>query len=302
MDEFGWSVAVTSSSQGTYAAIGASDNNSGFDVVYVYVLSHGKWRRQAALPDPGQSGSDNFGVAVAITSTMLVVGAPCVNNEDGKFYVYLRFDQGWILAGGALNPANQPHTWFGQSLSVSGKNILVGEVDKAYMFTETPRQTLRRTATIQNPSSAADNFGWEVALSGSTAVVTAPGGVSETIISSPLSAGEVYVYKPKGRTWSLRQKVRVPAGAKGDQFGYSVSLESNFMLIGMPLYGSAGCGTAFEFAFSGSRWSARTQIKNQQCSKNAQFGFAVAKSGKSGVFGAPNSHARKGAAYLRKVS
>jgi FG-GAP repeat len=302
LDEFGWSVAIASSSAGTYAAVGASAGNGNVNIVYIYQLLHGKWRQQTALQDPGASDLDNFGDSVAITPNTLVVGAPCVGNERGKFYVWLRFGERWVPEAVESNPANKPRQWFGASVSISGNNILVGAVDSAYIYSGAPRHHWHRTATLRNPGSAKDYFGWDVALSGATAAIGAPGGIPSMVITSPLSAGATYVYMLRGNTWSLRGKLTPPRGASGDQFGYSVALAGNSMLIGMPLYGSTGCGKAYEFELSDKKWLPSRQIRNPHCNGKTEFGFAVAQSGSSGALGAPNCNSLHGAVYLRKVS
>lgn len=301
MDEFGWSVAVTSSSNGTYAAVGATDNNSSFDFVYVYKLLSGKWRQQVALPDPGASSQDNFGSSVAISGTTLVVGASCVDTHTGEFWIYEHFTQSWVLKAHELDPANKQDDFFGQSLSVSGNRILAGATDKAYVFTETPRHRWYRTSNIRNPGIAEDNFGLVAALSGTTAVIGAPGGVAGAIISSPLSAGASYVYTLRDKKWSLAKKLKAPRGVQGDQFGYSLALVGNVMLIGMPLEGKTGCGRAFVFKAVRGKWLLQAQILNPHSTSHDEFGFSVAESGSTAVYGAPYANALRGAVHFKKL-
>ncbi len=300
LDEFGWSVAITNTSTGVYAAVGASAGNVSYNIVYVYAFTKGKWRQQAALPDPAASNSSNFGDAVAISSTTLVVGAPCINKETGKLYVYERFGQSWIPKTSETNPTDSPREEFGQSLSIAGDNVLVGAVDAAYVYTETSHHHWYRAATFRNPGSPQDNFGWEVTLDGGTAVVGAPGGVASTVIPAPLRTGAAYVFTLRGTKWSLGSKLQAPAGATGDQFGYSVALSGNALLIGMPLYGGAGCGRAFEFDLTGSQWRRDGQFFDPACVSNSQLGFAVAQAGISQAIGAPYCNSLLGAVYLRE--
>lgn len=303
LDEYGWSVAITSSSAGTYAAVGASSGNANYNIVYVYVLANGKWSQQAMLPDPGGSGSDNFGDSVAISANKLIVGSPCVDNENGRAFVYLRFNQSWTLEASIPNPLSTPKTWFGQSVSISGSNIMIGAVDKAYIYTENAKRHWLRTKSFTNPGSAKDNFGWDVALSGTTAAVGAPGGVPNTVVASPLSAGSTYVFTLRHGKWSLQSKISSPSHIKGNQFGYSISLAGDSLLIGMPLSGKIKCGSAYEYRRSGTKWQSQAPIPDKQCngSGGSQFGFAVAQSGNQGVFGAPYCNSLKGNVYLMKV-
>jgi hypothetical protein len=301
MDEFGWSVAITSSSAGTYAAVGATDDNSSFDFVYVYRLSGGKWHQQQALPDPGASSLDNFGASVAISGTTLVVGASCVNVHTGEFWIYKHFTAGWVLTGHESDPGKQSEDFFGQSLSVSSNTIVAGATDVAYVFAETKRQRWYRVATLTNPGSADDNFGLVTALSGTTAVIGAPGGVVGARISSPLSAGAGYVYALQGKTWRLVRKLKAPRGVVGDQFGYSAALVGDVMLIGMPLEGNTGCGRAFVFKLVAGRWILQSQVLNRHATSHDELGFSVGESGNTGVFGAPYANAQQGAVHFQKL-
>jgi hypothetical protein len=302
LDEYGWSVAISDSPEGVYAAVGAEDENSDPDVVYVYDLAHGAWQQQMTLPDPRASNQDGFGDAVAISGSTLVVGSMCINNESGQIYIYERFAQSWDLVASDTNPSGMPNEWFGESVSMSGGNFIVGASGEVYQFTENSKHHWRRAATITNPGSAKDNFGWAVSLSGTTAAIGAPGGIPGSPVPSPFSAGITYVFTLQSKIWSLRGKVRPPAGSKGDQFGYSVATTGSTVLVGMPLYGAAHCGRAFSFKHVGTHWHLQAPFYNKGCTGNSEYGFAVGLSGASGAFGAPFCNSQRGASYLLKIS
>jgi FG-GAP repeat len=301
LDEFGWSVAISSTSAGSYAAVGATDDNSSYDFVYVYTLSGGKWTQEAALPDPGTSNQDNFGSSVAISSTTLVVGASCVNNHSGKLLIYQKIHQIWTLQTSESDPAARSDDFFGQSLAISRNQILAGATDMAYVFTETPKHRWYRTGTIPNPGSAKDNFAFNLALSGTTALIGAPGGVSATNISSPLTSGASYVFILKEKNWLLISKLKPPVGSTGYQFGFSVAIAGNSLLVGMPLYGESKCGRAFVYASSNQKWHLVTHVAEKRCNPNDEFGYSVGEAKASGAFGAPFANALQGAVLLRKV-
>ena len=67
-------------------------------------------------------------------------------------------------------------------------------------------------------SGERDEFGSSVAISGTTAVIGAPGNEK--------GAGAVYVftYNADGRRWRQQTKLTAQDTAAGDQFGWSVSI------------------------------------------------------------------------------
>ena len=81
-----------------------------------------------------------------------------------------------------------------------------------------------------------------MAISGSTAVVGAPGKNSNT--------GAAYVFTRSGSTWSQRAELTAADGAAGDGFGYAVALSGSTAVVGAP-YKSA----AYVFTGSGGTWT-----------------------------------------------
>jgi Tol biopolymer transport system component len=297
-DYYAWAVAISSTKSGNYVAVGGNDANGKPDRVYIYKGSGKTWHIQQTINDIGGQSSDMFGDAIAISGNTLVVSATCVNNNSGTMYVWLRFSERWTLEATEVDPAGQPNDFFGQSVSISGNEILAGAVDAAYVYTGTPKHHWFRTAVFQNPGSPDDNFGYGVALSGTKAVIGAPGGVPGAEISSPPSAGAAYIYTFTGKTWSNPKELTAPPGDSGDEFGHSVAMTGNKIVIGMPVSGRVSCGSALVFNGSGSRWFPNGQVIDPRCANNDQFGFAVGLSAATAGIGAPKANKSKGAAFF----
>ncbi len=121
---------------------------------------------------------------------------------------------------------------FGASVAADG-NLLVagapnddnGSIDsgRAYVLNAT---TGALVATLANPTPAfEDRFGHSVAVSGNTVVVGAPN--DDTGASN---SGSVYVFN--ATTGALVATLANPTPAVNDQFGYSVAVSGNTVVVG----------------------------------------------------------------------
>ena len=145
-----------------------------------------------------------------------------------------------------------------------------------------------------------DNFGWSIALSGDTSIIT-----SMTFDNSTsYGTGVAYVYQWDGTHW-LKQTTLAPSdGASGNSFGHSVALDGNVAVVGAPFdIGEASDesllrGAAYIFARIGMTWESQSKIF---ASDSIRFGHSVAVSGDTVLVGAPNTAVTapsSGAAYI----
>jgi len=297
-DGYAWSVAISSTKTGTYVAIGSNASNGQLNNVYVYQGNGVTWNLQATITDPGGDTPDRFGDALAISSTTLVVGAYCDTDNVGAAYIFHRSGSNWVQQAKIEDPAGNPGANYGNAVAVSGNTVLVGALDAAYVYTNETGQGWVQTATFANPGKSDDNFGESVAIAGTTAVIGAPGNAPG---SSTILSGAAYVYTKAGSTWTQQQKLTHPAGTKGDIFGYSLAMNSTTMLIGMPVYGAVGCGTAYVYKPSNGTWVKQARQADPDCQNGDDFGFSVALFGAYGVYGAPCINSDQGAVYVRKL-
>jgi FG-GAP repeat len=75
-------------------------------------------------------------------------------------------------------------------------------------------------------AAATDEFGWSVAILGSTAFVGAP--------FEHLKAGAAYVFARSGDSWSQKAKVTASDAAEDDFFGGSVAISGSTAVVGAP--------------------------------------------------------------------
>jgi hypothetical protein len=186
-DNFGTSVAIS----GSTAVVGASGKSSSTGAAYVFVRSGTTWSQQAKLTASDAASNDFFGTSVAISGSTAVVGAFGNNSNTGAAYVFVpkvTFPFGWSQQAKLTASDGVSLDDFGISVAISGSTAVVGASRKsgdtgaAYVFVQSggfPFFSWSQQAELTaSDGGMNDHFGASVALSGSTAVVGAPGNTS----------------------------------------------------------------------------------------------------------------------------
>ncbi len=154
-------------------------------------------------------------------------------------------------------------------------------------------------------TGANDSFGISVAVSGDTVVVGAVGEDSSTtaVNSTPnenaRSAGAAYVFVRSGGTWSQQAYLKALNSGEDDNFGISVSVSGDTIVVGAkgerssttgvnksPNESAAASGAAYVFVRNGSIWSQQAYLKASNTGANDEFGRSVAVSGDTVIVGA----------------
>jgi len=156
-----------------------------------------------------------------------------------------------------------------------------GLVSTAYSKNLLPMQLKELHASDSAPH---DNYGIIVALSTDTAVIGTPFDNSHSF-----NAGSVYVYTRSHRTWTLQQKLIASDSAPGDQFGWSLALQSNTLLIGARFDDDRGynSGSVYVYIRNGDVWIEQQKLSASDGSVNDQYGHSIALAGNRAIIGAP---------------
>lgn len=184
--DWGSTVAISS----TTLVIGASQANSNRGAAFVYTRAGSKWHRQAKLVGtPGcQCGS-----GASLSGSTLAIGGYSTLRNRARGYIYARSGSQWRLQGSLTTPAGKTgDTQYWTSVAVSGSRALVGDplpnphqCGAAYEYTRTGSRWRQRAKLVNPGCAAGDEFGYAVALSGTTALIGAAGWHN--------NAGQVYV-------------------------------------------------------------------------------------------------------------
>src|SRR3989344_5658740 len=196
------------------------------------------------INNPTPAAGDIFGNSVSIDEDRFIIGAPSDDTgatDAGSAYF---FD---ATTGALLQTFNNPTPaeadFFGSSVSLSGNMALIGAYNddtgatnagSAYLFDTTTGTLLH---TFNNLTPATSNlFGASVSISSDKVLI----GVYADDTGAN-NAGSAHLYD--ATTGTLLQTFNNPTPAFNDQFGYSVSISGDKVLISAPLnnthYGSA---------------------------------------------------------------
>jgi hypothetical protein len=287
-DEFGYSVALS----GSTAVVGAI-NNAGTGAAYVFTGSGSTWSQQAKLTASDGAASDSFGFSVAIAGSTAVVGADTKNSSAGAAYVFTRSGTTWSQQAELTASDGAASGFFGYSVALSGSTAVVGAVGSnrtgaAYVFLRSGSTWSQQAKLTASGGIAGDEFGYSVALSGSTAVVGA--------INNNAGTGAAYVFTRSGTTWTQQAKLTASDGAASDFFGYSVTIAKSTAVVGAP--DNLGTGAAYIFTGSGSAWTQKAKLTAPGSPGNDFFGYSVTLSGTTAVVGAYGRKTFTGAAYV----
>ena len=87
-------------------------------------------------------------------------------------------------------------------------------------------------------------------------------------------AGAAYVYVMETvDNWTMQQKLTADDGAVNDNFGASISIDGNYVVVGAPGHGTGGA--AYVFYRSGSTWTQQAKLDDAGTGVGDNFGFSV---------------------------
>ncbi|MCU7959917.1 MAG: VCBS repeat-containing protein [gamma proteobacterium symbiont of Bathyaustriella thionipta] len=154
---------------------------------------------------------------------------------------------------------------------------------------------------LASDAASNDELGNAVAISGDTVVIGAP---DESHGGIQFHQGAAYVYVRNGNNWVQQAKLIASGGNIEDNFGTSVAIEGNTILVGAPNDDFKGFDSGAVYVFTrivGSSWMQRTKIVAFDGIGGDQFGNAVALSGSTALIGAYRAQGNfnsSGAAYV----
>jgi hypothetical protein len=298
LDYFGCSVSIDADTV-VIGADGDDDGGSASGSAYVFTRSAGAWTEQQKLTASDAAFGDYFGCSVSVAGDTIAVGA--VGDDDlgsvsGSAYVFTRSDGTWAEQQKLTASDGAADDLFG-SVSISGQTIVVGasgggtsdRPGSAYVFTRTDNTWTEQQRLIASDGAVGDHFGSAVSLSGETIVVGAQGHDH----AAP-DSGAAYVFARSGTTWTEQQKLTASDGAGDHQFGQSVSISVDTIIVGAPRDDDAGtrAGAGYAYGRNGNTWteSATKLIYSRFGAYGVyrdEFAHSVAGDGDYLVVGAP---------------
>ncbi len=311
-DRFGTAVAQSGDRILITAAnddLGAINSGTGYfydltsptPVVPVHVLNH-----------PGVAVDNHFGSSVAVSGSLMAVGAP----DDDLTYIGTGSVTVYDLNSATPTvpvlfiPSPQPASSivFGCAVALEGTRLVVGArgestgapfAGSVYVFDLIGATPTVPVLTLNNPMpGSGDDFGVSVALSGSRVVV---GARSDDTVAS--NAGSAYVYDLAGATPTtpILTLNQTPAD---DQFGTSVGISGTSVIVSAHNNDTGGANSGVVYVYdllSGTPSTPVQTLNNPTPASSDLFGYAVSISGTRAVVGAYSDNtgaSDAGAAYV----
>lgn len=196
---------------------------------------------------------------------------------------------------------------YSRSLSASEIQAIVNAGSAGKCTTSSGAQATGRLSQKQKllatPTVGSSGFGYSVAVDGNTMVVGANG--FDTTPTTGINIGKAYVFVRNNGTWTQQAELQANDGAAGDEFGYSVSISGDTIIVGS-LRGNApalNSGAAYVFVRSGTTWTQQQKLTASDGAADDEFGNAVTISGDTIAVGAhsadqPNGGGHAGAVYI----
>ena len=296
-DIYGFSVAIS----GDTAIVGAprEDNSKGHNSgrAYIYIRENGKWSFQKKLM-PVKIESENineddfknygFGWSVDIHGSTAIVGAPYGRNKDnvksGAVYIYVRNSGVWSFQAKLTPDDGKELGAFGSSVAIDDEIVVVGsdnmsEPGSAYVFVQDSAGWTQLEKFKLQDSTSNDGFGYSVDVDKETVVV----GAYKVEVNSTTAAGSAYVFTKNGSEWD-RQELLDPNGKEKDEFGKSVAISGDTVIVGSP-----GDNDVYAHIFTrngAGDWELNEPLVGEGLDKYDQFGKSVAISGDIAIVGA----------------
>jgi len=281
----GYSVAIS----GTTVVVGA------YDRAYVFTKTASGWDQVAELEGSDSVRDDDFGDSVAISGTTAIVGENNYPNYPGRAYVFTKTASGWDQVAELEGSDSVPDDDFGDSVAISGTTAIVGadeaayrDAGRAYVFAKTA-SGWEQTAELKGSDTVGkDQFGWSVAISGTTAIVGA--------LNHANGAGRAYVFTKTAGVWKQTAELKGSDTVAYDSFGWSVAVSGTMAVVGANT--QVGGGRAYVFTKRAAVWKQTAELKGSDTVAFDDFGTSVAISGMTAIVGADNHANGAGTAYV----
>jgi len=307
-ESFGSSVSVS----GCYAIVGCpGDYSPMWFAGSAYIYERNPSTGWSLTPDPinGIISADDadfedfFGWSVSIDGDTAIVGAPWKDSgafEDvGAAYIFERDPVNGIWGETVKLLPSTPYAnyiSFGCSVSIDGDYAVVGAygdsafTGAAYVFDASGAggwSTASRTR-LSILGTPGDSIGRSVSIDGDYIVVGAPDFATST--------GIAYVFKKTVAGWIRITMLGDPFGGTSyDRFGYSVSIDGDYMVVGAP---GDDYDTGVAYVFDKSSGWGYVATLTSSVTWGDYFGWSVSINGDYAVVGAPGCNAYTGEAYL----
>jgi hypothetical protein len=348
-DFFGASVDI----DGDYIVVGAyqeDENASGSATMsntgsaYIFKNIEGTWTQIQKICASDRFTDDYFGYSIGISGDFIAVGAYQEDEDEvganpqekaGSVYIFRNNEGTWEETQKLVASDRSAADYLGCSLSIDGTNLVVGAYledenatgsaylnnsGSAYVFSYDGSEWSQEKKLVANDRGSEDFFGFTVSISGDFIAIGAyQEDESSTGTANMPNAGSAYIFKNNAGTWSQFAKLTASDRDDGDQYGFSVSLYNNYLVVSATLEDEDAvgnntyfnAGSAYVYEFDNNVWQQVQKIVPADRATTDAFGNAVAMGNYSTIVTAnmedhdlngENFFTNSGSAYFFKKS
>ena len=264
----GVTVAVTSE---RFEAVGGSTEYNGSVELFTYdpsfdngvdendvPLPSGSWTFDQRLEKEIGLGSQyiGYGDVLALDDDHLAVGAPMSSSSRGQVVMYRRVAGEWLSLELLTATSSAADTLFGASISINDGRMIIGAPGAndgdglifVYEFRDIDNawEEVWTSGPLLGDDGA--SFGTSVAIDGDHLVIGAP--LSD--ISEVVDSGAAFLAKNVDDAWFIVDQLYAFDGETSDQYGMSVALEGDLVLVGAGYDNDNGIqsGSAYVYPFA----------------------------------------------------
>ena len=194
--------------------------------------------------------------------------------------------------------SGSPPELFGFSVAMGCGRLVVGapsgssQLGQAYIFCDSDGIWINKAQLTASDSQAFDGFGTSVSIHSDCTVVGSPFANSEQ--------GRAHIFCSSDDVWLEYTELLANDGSANDQFGASVSIYGNYIIIGAPKFAGTGLdiGSAYIFCNSDGTWIQQAKLLASDGESNDVFGSKVAIFDDCAIIGAPGDNSSQGSAYI----
>lgn len=262
-----------------------------------YRWTGSSWELSRKLDPPGMAFGDYYGMAVALDGDTAVCGAGgdfVAAENQGSLWIFRRSGGEWFEPDYGLITGSVASDALGTSVDLDGDTMAIGvpghddtggsNQGSVRIFVRDGLLWTLQQTVIAGDGALNDAFGTSVSLDGDTLTVGAP----LDSVGGGTNQGSAYVFVRSAGVWTQQQKLLASDRATGDNFGWSISVSGDRLIVGAPGANApvTDSGAAYAFVRSAGVWSQQDKLTATDAGGGDAFGSSVALDGLTAVIGA----------------
>ena len=270
-------------------------------IVRAYVRAAGSWSEAFSFGQSGSPADDQFGCSLAMDGAWAVIGA-CASNaiaDDAGAIRVVRFNddfEGVASSSQRTDPGSVANDHFGGRVGIDreGPVVIAGNPAANLHGNTSQGVVLTSIGTTGDVPALTRSLELGQGLTGARASQFAVGGDAIVIgasgedVGSQHQRGAAYVYRRGAGGYVFEARVLAPDGMAGDQFGATVALQGDRLLVGAPGRASQGepqAGAVYAFRRMAGTWTLEAQWVPGDPGYETTFGFTLALDGSTAMVG-----------------